>query len=285
MGRTGSSNKKARQRHPVGPQDLIKMQHHDGEQSKKEVEHENTSCPQHLVRIRIKAQQKADLRVSIEDDDKLTMFQWSDKAMDQNEKSIQPPALRYQISREDDDMFTMFQWSDKVMDQNEKSIDCEREKYQKILRQDSLKKRTPISTGDIFEEEECGRLYDAARKRELQGYTALFGLHFRRVSNTFGASLLDRNQFSRLCPGSMSSTQEDDGGRFDGSISSIQENDGGRFDGSISSIGEDDRGRVDSSMSSIEEDDRGRVDSSMSSIEEDDRGRFGSMSSIEEDDP
>ena len=298
MEHTGSSNKTARQRKPVGPQELIQMHQHDGKRSTTEVEHENASCPQHLVRICTKAQQKAALRVSMEDDDTFTMFQWSDKAMDQNEKSIdfdkamdqneksiQPPALRYQISREDDDMFTMFQWSDKVMDQNEKSIDCEREKYQKILRQDSLKKRTPISTGDIFEEEECGRLYDAARKRELQGYTALFGLHFRRVSNTFGASLLDRNQFSRLCPGSMSSTQEDDGGRFDGSISSIQENDGGRFDGSISSIGEDDRGRVDSSMSSIEEDDRGRVDSSMSSIEEDDRGRFGSMSSIEEDDP
>ena len=90
-------------------------------------------------------------------------------------------------------MFTMFQWSDKAMDQNEKSIDSEREKYQKTLLQDSLKKRTPISTGDIFGEEECGRLYDAAQRRELQGYAAVFGLHFRRVSNTFRASLLDRN--------------------------------------------------------------------------------------------
>ena len=56
MGHTSSSNKKARQRHPVGPQELIQMQHHDGEQSKTEVEHENTSCPQHLARLRMQAQ-------------------------------------------------------------------------------------------------------------------------------------------------------------------------------------------------------------------------------------
>ena len=88
MKRTGSSNKKTRQRHPAGPQELIQMQQHDRKRSTTEVEHENTSCPQHLARIRIKAQQKAALRVSMEDDDIFTMFQWSDKAMDQNEKSI-----------------------------------------------------------------------------------------------------------------------------------------------------------------------------------------------------
>ena len=133
MGRTGNSSKTARQRHPVGPQELIQMQQHNGKRSTTEVEHENTSCPQHLVRICIQAQQKTPLRVSMKDDDMFTMVQWSDKTMDQDEKSIQPPALRYQISREDNDMFTMFQWSDKAMDQNEKSIDSEREKYHNCI--------------------------------------------------------------------------------------------------------------------------------------------------------
>jgi len=60
-------------------------------------------------------------------------------------------------------MFTMFPWSVKaIIGRSEKSIDSEKEKYQKTRRQDSLKKRTPISTGDIFGEEECGRLYDPA---------------------------------------------------------------------------------------------------------------------------
>jgi hypothetical protein len=39
MGRTGNSNKTARQRHPVGPQELIQMQQHDGKRLTAEVEH------------------------------------------------------------------------------------------------------------------------------------------------------------------------------------------------------------------------------------------------------
>jgi hypothetical protein len=53
MRRTGSSNKKSKQRHPVGPLELIQMKLHDGEKSMTEVEHENTSCPQHLARLRM----------------------------------------------------------------------------------------------------------------------------------------------------------------------------------------------------------------------------------------
>jgi len=177
MGRTDSFNKKARQRHPVGPQELIQMQHHDGEQSKTEMEHENTFCPQQdLARIRIQAQRKAALRVSMEDDD----------------------------------IFTMFRWTTMTMDQNEKSIDSERrEKYQKTLRQDSLKKRTPISVKDIFGEEELKkeRLRRSIIDRGLSssfGYTTqkterqgsvyhFFGLNFRRASNALRASLLSRN--------------------------------------------------------------------------------------------
>ena len=174
MGRTGSSNKKVRQRKPVGPQELTQMHQHAGKRSTTEVEHENASRPQHLVRIR-KAQQKADLRVSMEDDD----------------------------------MFTMLQWSDKAMDQNEKSIDSEREEYQKTLRQDSLKKRTPISVKDIFGEEEWKKenmrlsLLDRGlsssfgynnqkMKRHGSAYH-FFGLNFRRASNALRASLLSRN--------------------------------------------------------------------------------------------
>ena len=113
---------------------------------------------------------------------------------------------------EDDDIFTMFQWSDKAMDQNEKSIDSEREEYQKTLRQDSLKKRTPISVKDIFGEEELKKenmrlsLLDRGlsssfgynnQKMERQGSAYhFFGLNFRRASNALRASLLSRNQLS-----------------------------------------------------------------------------------------
>ena len=138
MGRTGSSNKKTGQRYPVGPQELIQMQQHDGKRS--EVEHENTSCPQHLADIRIQAQRKAAVRVSMENDD----------------------------------MFTMFQWSEKAMGRNESSIDSERAKYQKILRRDSLKKRTPISVKDIFGEEE-------SKKEKLR-----LSLLDRGLSSSFG---------------------------------------------------------------------------------------------------
>ena len=172
MKRTGSSNKKTRQRYPVGPQELIQMQQHDGKRS--EVEHENTSCPQHLADIRIQAQRKAAVRVSMENDD----------------------------------MFTMFQWSEKAMGRNESSIDSERAKYQQMLRRDSMKKQTPISVKDIFGEEESKKerlrlsLLDRGlsssfgyntQKMERQGSAYhFFGLNFRRPSNAVRVSLLSR---------------------------------------------------------------------------------------------
>ena len=61
------------------------------------MEHEHTSCPQqHLARIRIQTQRKAALRVSMEDDDMFTMFRWTAKTMDQNEKSIDSEREKYQ---------------------------------------------------------------------------------------------------------------------------------------------------------------------------------------------
>jgi hypothetical protein len=208
MGRTGSSNKKRRQRHPVVPQELIQMQQHDGKRS--EVEHENTSCPQQdLARIRIQAQRKAALRVSMEDDDMFTMSRWSVETLEHENTSYpqqdlaririqaqRKAALR--VSMENDDMFTMFQWSEKAMGRNESSIDSERAKYQQMLRRDSMKKQTPISVKDIFGEEELKKeklrlsLLDRGlsspfgyntQKMERQGSVYhFFGLNFRRPS-------------------------------------------------------------------------------------------------------
>jgi hypothetical protein len=52
------------------------------------LEHENTICPKDLARIRIQAQRKAALRVSMKDDEMFTMFRWTAKTIDQTEKSI-----------------------------------------------------------------------------------------------------------------------------------------------------------------------------------------------------
>ena len=153
----GSSNRKARQRHPVCPQEFIQMQQHDGKRSKTEVEHENKICLHDLARIHIQTQQKAAL------------------------KRVKSRVPR-RVSMEDDDVFTMFLWTTKTMGLSEKSIDFERETYQKTLRQDSLKKRTPISTGDIFGEEECGHL------ERTTGICRFLRSKFRRVINPLAAS-------------------------------------------------------------------------------------------------
>jgi hypothetical protein len=197
MGRTGSSNRKARQRHRVSPQELIHTQRNDGERSKAEVGHEHTICPQDLALIHIQMQHKAGL------------------------KRVKLRVPR-RASMEDDDMFTMFLWSAKTMDHNEKSIEFEREKYQKTLRRDSMKKRTPISAKDIFGEEELKkgklRLSLGRRLSSSFGYNpnpdqktqrrgsffghpdqktlrrgSFFGQIFRRASNSYRASLGSRN--------------------------------------------------------------------------------------------
>ena len=193
----GRSNKKARQRHPASPQELIQMQQNDGERSKAEVGHENAICPEDLARIHIQTQQKAAL------------------------KRLKSRVPR-RVSMEDDDMFTMFLWSAKTMDHNEKSIDIEREKYRKTLRRDSMKKRTPMSVNDIFGEEELKkgklRLSLGRRLSSSFGYNpnpdqktqrrgsffghpdqktlrrgSFFGQIFRRASNSYRASLGSRN--------------------------------------------------------------------------------------------
>ena len=181
----GSSNRKARQRHPAYPQKLIQMQQHDGKRSKTEVGHENNLCPHDLARIHIQTQQKAALK---------------------RVKSRVPK----RVSMEDDDMFTMFLWTTKTMDLSEKSIDFERETYQKTLRQDSLKKRTPIRVKDIFGDEELKKVkprlslrhrlsstlsssfgYNTtpAPDRKTKRKVSFFGLSFRRDSNSLRASL------------------------------------------------------------------------------------------------
>ena len=98
---------------------------------KAQVGHANVICPQDLARIHIQMQDKAALKRT----------------------KLRVPR---RASMEDDDMFTMFLWSAKTMDHNERSIDFEREnfereKYQKTLRRDLMKQRTSIN---ILGEEE-----------------------------------------------------------------------------------------------------------------------------------